>query len=67
MLLIWQEHQNFYKLFFAPFFRQHSPVPILTGFLKDHEPGCLEEKRPPQFSKTGGSPRPFMSDCGILV
>ena len=28
------EHQNFCNPFFNPFFRQHSPVPILTGFLK---------------------------------
>jgi hypothetical protein len=31
---LWQEHQNFCKPFFDPFFRQHSPVPILTGFFK---------------------------------
>jgi len=28
------EHQNFCNPFFNPFFRQHSPVPILTGFFK---------------------------------
>ena len=34
------EHQNFCNPFFDPFFRQHSPVPILTGFFKGHEPRC---------------------------
>jgi hypothetical protein len=34
------EHQNFCNPFFDPFFRQYSPVPILTGFLKDREPEC---------------------------
>jgi hypothetical protein len=65
--MYWQEHQNFCKPFFDPFFRQHSPVPIFTGFSKDHEPGSREQKQYPQLSNTGGSPRPFMSDCGILV
>ena len=37
--LMWQEHQNFFKPFFDPIFRQHPSMPIFTGFFEGHEPG----------------------------
>jgi hypothetical protein len=58
---------EFLQPFFDPFFRQYSPVPILTGFLKRPRIGMSIKNQRPQLSKTGGSPRPLMSDCGNLV
>jgi len=64
----WQEHQNFCNPFFDHFLRQHSPVPILIGFFKKRqEPEWRFQNWSLQFSQTGGSPRPLMSDCGKLV
>jgi hypothetical protein len=45
------EHQNFCNPFFHLFFRQHSPVPILTGFFKGHETGMPIKNQYSQLSK----------------